>query len=999
MRRSLPYLALAVLSACEKKLEGPSPSVGGVSPPAACHEQLTTTVELSGEGLSPLLTGALAGSQLELPRITLSRVKDLTGAPASGSVEIPDDPKDPSSSRVRWKSQQSMSFQVYPELRLEGGLYDIGVANANGQSTTYSGGLLAVPPPTLTSVSPDLVCGDAQTEIVLAGDFFLRGLGGKPTVRIGDKTFAPTAMEGCRELPGGSGLEACTTLRLTLPADSLAKAVHAVSVINPGPVQCATTGLMKLTVVPEPTLERLKPDLVCTAQGENVLEASGTGFLTVDGATPKLILSNDSLTVTLDTLASSCQMLSGPSQTVQTCTTLTATLGQAALPPGSYRARVLNPAPAGCSSAQDVGFVVVPAPEVTQVVPDVECNADGAVGVQVNGTGFLVVNGTNPTVLVGTTELQATPGGCTAVGGTTQNAQTCTQLMVSVPSTVPFGAHDVVVKNPTPAGCSSGAGKKLTLFDRPTIASIVPAGVCSQSGGTPVVITGTNFVTIAQGTTKAVPMVAIGNQTYTPTAGGCQTVPDTALPVETCTTLTITVAGTSFVPSTYSLTVTNPEPLGCSSNATNNFAINPPPTITSVAPTNLCSGGERVQLTGANFVPGATVSIAPLDGGSPIFAQSVAVDGGTALASFPSGLPTGTYELTLSNGDGCSARAPTNVTVIPGPQLFFVDPSVVYNGITVQATVYGTGFTLPVNDIALLSADGGAAISLPVTNATQVNRAQVLMRNVDGGQLLPGMYGMLLDDSTSCIASLPNAVTVVDQATLVLKGMEPPFGAQGVSTGVSIHADVMASADAGFAPVPRVYLNPSNPSPNTVASPVGAVAYVNESTLTALVPALPAGDYDLIVVNPDRRVGFKAGAFKVTAPTQPPPTISSISPGSLPNTGASSLKILGANFRNPLTVTLQCVDQNGAPVASPTVNVSGNPTATEIDVSISNVGAAAACVVRVTNADNGTYADFSALVFTNPAKNLYPAQNGPSLSHFGRVEALAFRRQLQRRFG
>ncbi|MFZ5470558.1 MAG: hypothetical protein ACOZIN_14070 [Myxococcota bacterium] len=982
MRRLLVVAGLLFIAACQKKLEGPVPSVNGVAPPAVCQQQLDTTVELSGQGLSPLYTSALEDGQLELPRVSLLPVAQLDGMSVEGvAVEIPDDPRDPASSKVRWKSQESMSFRVDPALNLAPGLYDIGVVNASGGSTTFSGGLLAVPPPTLLRVSPDIVCGDHPNTVSLNGDFFIEGLGGKPKVKIGELTFDPTALEDCRQLPGPSGLRACKTLRFELPTGSLANALHEVQVVNPGPVGCGSTELATLTVVPAPTLASVQPDLVCTAQGANALTATGSDFLTIGGVAPTLVLEGGGRSVELATTANGCAPLTGPSDVVERCTSLAATLPESALPPGTYQARIKNPAPADCESQQPVGFVVVPAPTVTSVVPQVVCNAEGPVVIEVNGSGFLVVDGQSPTVRVGTTDLAATPTTCTPISGTSLTASSCARLSVTVPTSVAFGAQPVTVINPSPAGCASASGPVLTLFDRPTIASIVPAGVCAQSGGTSVVITGQNFVAVTIGGTRAVPLVQVGPQLHIPTTSGCTTVPNTTEPVEACTTLTITVAGTSFTPNVYDLVVTNPVPVGCSSNATGNFRVTPAPTITSVTPTSICAGGDTLVLSGSDFVSGASVT---MTGPGTVQAMSVVVsnDGGTALATFGSGLTTGSYNLTLDNGGSCSASAPSPINVIPGPQLFFVDPAVVYNGITVQATVYGTGFTLPVNDISLEPIDGGAPVSLQISSANQNNRAQVLVRNVDGGVVAPGSYAMTLDDGTTCNARLVDAVTVVNQTTLVLTSMDPPFGTVNTTTGVTIKADVAASGGTGFLPVPRVYLNPSIPTPTTVAAPVGAVAYVDGATLTALVPdTLSVGDYDLIVVNPDGRVGVATNAFRVTQASQPPPSISSLSPGSLPNTGSSNLEILGANFRDPLTVSLRsCVDGSGAAVALPTITVSGTPTATNITATVSNVGGAAACVVRVTNTDNGTYADFSALVFTNPSKNLYPAQNGPSLT-------------------
>ncbi len=1089
MRRVLFISALVALAACEKKLAGPTPVVSSLTPAAVCQQQLDTVVTVAGERLAPLLTGALVDGerQLELPRVSLVPARALDGSALTGApLAITDDPKDPGASLVRWSSQQSMTFRVVPALAVPVGLHDVVVENAQGEKATLSPGLLALPPPVLSASTPDLVCGEQECTVVLSGEGFVKAGAAQPTVRIGAVELAPTAMEQCATLPGPAGYERCQALRLVIPANTLPLGTHAVTVTNPAPVNCVSSEAITLTVVPAPVVSTIVEDLVCVAEGANALTVTGTGFLTVGSASPVLRFALGAQTLELPTTASNCQPVTGPAATVQTCTTLTASLPQAALAAGAWSVTVTNPTPADCTSDDPVTFLVVPPPTLTSAVPDVVCSAQGGIGVTLSGSDFLVVDGQAPTVDLGTsTGLASTPSNCTAVtgslravetcttlaitvpvgamvgasavvvhnpdpagcqstqsvsvlvvappvltavapqlacnaegavavtltgtdfltidgvaptvdvGGTvltstatgcsmltgsTRTVERCTTLAISVPTTIAPGSQTVTVINPAPASCRSGAGT-LVLFERPTVTSVAPAGLCTTAGTTEIVVTGTGFLAVTTGTTRSIPTLTVGTQAIAATTASCAAltgVPD----VEACGELRFSVNGTAFTPGVYDVRVTNPAPIGCASQPStpSTFTVTAPPTITSVLPTSICSGGDSLGLTGSGFLSSSTVTLT--SGSATVSAASVSVNaaGTTALATFVGGLATGQYTLSLSNGSTCSATASSQVTVIPGPQLFFVDPEIVYNGLTVQATVYGTGFTLPVSDIALLPADGGAAISLTVQQATQVNRAQVLMRNVDGGALPAGSYGLRLDDGTNCNADLANAVRVVDQTTLVLRDVQPPFGALGESTGVTVRADLVASGDAGFVAVPRVYLNPSNPGPGTVAAPVGAVAFGDAETLTAVVPGtLPAGTYDVIVVNPDGRVGVQQQGFVVTTATQPPPRITTVTPGSVSNTNPQLFQVLGGNFRSP-TVTLFCFDQNGVALAtSPAATVTAS-TPTSIDVSFNASVAGAGCVVRATNPDNQTWDEFSALVITNPALNLYPATNGPTLS-------------------
>ncbi|HXI60361.1 MAG TPA: hypothetical protein VNO55_30070, partial [Polyangia bacterium] len=235
-----------------------------------------------------------------------------------------------------------------------------------------------------------------------------------------------------------------------------------------------------------------------------------------------------------------------------------------------------------------------------------------------------------------------------------------------------------------------------------------------------------------------------------------------------------------------------------------------------------------------------------------------------------------------------------------------------------------------------------------------------------------------LTDSSgaSCHATLNDAIVVTDKTTVALgtPAVTPPFGWVSQSTGVTIKAQAAAT---GFVATPRVYLNPANAGAATMATPLGAVAFTDKTQLTALVPqGLPVGAYDVIVVNPDGTVGVAAGAFNATAAA--PPRIAALSPGSVSNGTGQTFTVSGQNFRQP-AVALSCVDSGGTPVATnPTAAVSG-ATATSLTVTFDASGAGAACVVRVTNGDDKTYDEFSALVITNPAANLYAAKDGPSL--------------------
>lgn len=78
------------------------------------------------------------------------------------------------------------------------------------------------------------------------------------------------------------------------------------------------------------------------------------------------------------------------------------------------------------------------------------------------------------------------------------------------------------------------------------------------------------------------------------------------------------------------------------------------------------------------------------------------------------------------------------------------------------------------------------------------------------------------------------------------------------------------------------------------------VTVVNGGVITAVTPAHAAGTADVVVTNSDGQSGTLAGGFTFVAP----PTASSVSPGSGPTAGGTSVTISGTGFQTDATVSL-----------------------------------------------------------------------------------------------
>jgi hypothetical protein len=177
------------------------------------------------------------------------------------------------------------------------------------------------------------------------------------------------------------------------------------------------------------------------------------------------------------------------------------------------------------------------------------------------------------------------------------------------------------------AGCGGGrgGGPPGGPPPAPTVAGVAPPGG-PMGGGTPVTVTGSNFVS---------------GGTAVRFAG----VPATGVVVGTATSLTCTTpAGAGIV----GVTV---ETAGGAATLAAAFTYHPPPTVASVTPhAGILAGGTPVTLRGAGFQGNAAGTNAVTFGGAAA-GGVVVVDDTTLLCATPAGL-VGTVDVSVSNANG-----------------------------------------------------------------------------------------------------------------------------------------------------------------------------------------------------------------------------------------------------------------------------------------------------------------------------------------------------------
>jgi hypothetical protein len=598
---------------------------------------------------------------------------------------------------------------------------------------------------------------------------------------------------------------------------------------------------------------------------------------------------------------------------------------------GRYAVVVLNPN--GERGELEGGLEVVLGPKVLKVAPEFICPTIDQ-PVTVSGENFRP--GAQVALIGGGTTYPIAPA------DTTFDAQTKDLKIVVRTGKVPVGDYDVQVI--LAEGCSHTLKNALHMVAPPDLESIEPAVICDQLD-TKVTLTGKDF---RNGAT-----VSIGDQAVA--AADVTFVSATTIEV---------VVRKGLADGAYDVTVKNPE--GCSSTSPTKLTVVPPPTLSSVAPTPVCTGG-KVTLTGTGFRANPTVTLTPPAPGTPIPLSGtplVTVTSDKTIDVLLSSLSPGVYDVQVTNQDGCSSTTLKGVlTVTPGPSIVAVDPSTVYSKANFPVAIFGSGFQQGATVTI-----GGTATTAPVIITDGVvsptgDRIDII---VPAG-LPPGTYDLSIT-SGGCTAFFTGKLTVTDQLTVSVCGIDPPFGYTGEKTAVTITTGTCcASCNQKFVSTPRAWLDV-----NGTLKALRSVAFVTADSLTGAVEAglaPSATPYDLLVQNPDGQIGLLTKAFRVV--DQPVPFIQAINPSSVDTQFNGTLTITGKNFRAPATVEI--ISSTGTKTALSGPTVGGTPVGTQVTAGLNaTIMLVGAYVVRVTNTDQQTYSDFSALAVTNPAGNLSP---------------------------
>ena len=370
---------------------------------------------------------------------------------------------------------------------------------------------------------------------------------------------------------------------LTAVSPAQAPGLVGITVTNPGTTGTTLANAYTYNPAPAPTVSALTPSSGPTTGGTSVT-LHGTGFVS-------------GVTVTFDGKAAT-QVTFGSS------TSITATPPAHAA--GAVAVVVTNPDAQKATLAGGFTYLAPPAPSVTSISPD-SGPSTGGTSVTINGTSF--VDGA--TVKFG------------ALAATSVTFGSGTSLVAIAPAQA---AGKVAVTVLLPDGQEGSLSNAYTYVDAPgiTLASVNPSTGTTQ-GSTDVTLTGTGFASGA-----------------TVTFGG-----EAATDVRVASGSSISARTPAHVAGDVDVKVRNPD--GKEALLTHGFTYvrAPAPTISAVSPNvGSTEGGQRVSLTGTNFVAGTGVRF----GGTE--ATQVSMASATSITATAPAMSAGTVTVTVILPDG-----------------------------------------------------------------------------------------------------------------------------------------------------------------------------------------------------------------------------------------------------------------------------------------------------------------------------------------------------------
>jgi len=466
------------------------------------------------------------------------------------------------------------------------------------------------------------------------------------------------------------------------------------------------------------------------------------------------------------------------------------------------------------------------------------------------------------------------------------------------------GAVDVIVVTSAGSSTVNPSQDQFTYAATgPTVTSL-STGTGTGSGGTSVTITGTNFSNVS-------------NVLFGSTAAASYTV---VSPTQ------ITAVSPSHNPGTVDVTVVASAGTSATSSADQYVFTTPvvAPQVTSLVTTSgTTAGGTSVVIQGVNFTNITGVAF-----------------GGQAAASYTVNSPTSITAITAPGSAGIVDVLVTNTAgtsiVSSADKFTFQSPAPVVTGLN-----YTTGST-----------SGGTAVTIAGSNFVGVSQvyfgsvvsSSVVLNSPTSITAYTPAEGAGVIDVTVQTPSGTSVVSNADKFTFVIP--PPVVAALSVASGLTTGGTAVTITGSNF-----------NGATAVSFGGVAAAAFtvVNNSSITAVTPVLPAGVVDVVVTTAGGNSNTSV-ADQFTA-LVPPPTVTQLSTSTGATVGGTTVVITGTNFANVIGVSFGSVAAGYYQVNSPTsiTAVATAQSAGTVDVTVTTLSGMSA----TSSADQFTFQDSS----------------------------------------
>jgi hypothetical protein len=217
---------------------------------------------------------------------------------------------------------------------------------------------LLEPAPSLTSLTPTLVCGAQGSSAVTIAGADLTPLPTRTLAGAEALVLPSVTLHGASDFAPPVHWQSEQQLTFDVSSD-LALGVYDVIVGNPDGKTATLPAALGLLAPPSVSAA---PPQICDTQADQTVTLMGEGFLVVGGAQPIVDVydGTGAIVLTATATTSGCSPIAAPAgESASACTTLGLTVAKNALTPGTYTLRVVDPPPADCQSIDAVTLTIV----------------------------------------------------------------------------------------------------------------------------------------------------------------------------------------------------------------------------------------------------------------------------------------------------------------------------------------------------------------------------------------------------------------------------------------------------------------------------------------------------------------------------------------------------------------------------------------------------------------------------------------------------------------